>query len=221
MRWFALLAVLGLILAGCSGGGESGPTRSAATPVATPTAAPPPTATPSPTAAPSPTATQVADADLHRSARVDANRHSSADACRQRPAAPTPTATRTVRCSTIQAHRGHAALARREWTSRGTRVALGGIAREQQVHHYVLERSVFPHPRRRSIHPHRLHTRDRGVRRVVQRRQPGRLHDSARAGDRVSPGRHVRHPNRDTASGSPPPTPSRHVLRHRRGRARP
>ena len=62
MRWFIALAVLGLILASCTGGdGDGEPARSATTPVATPTAAPAPTATPSPTAtqvaAPTSTAT--------------------------------------------------------------------------------------------------------------------------------------------------------------------
>ena len=61
MRWFIALAVLGLILASCTGGdGDGEPARSAAAPVATPTAAPSQTTTPTPTATPSPTATQVA-----------------------------------------------------------------------------------------------------------------------------------------------------------------
>ena len=62
MRWLTTLAVLGLILASCTGGdGDGEPARSAATPVASPTAAPAPAATPSPTATqlatPTPTAT--------------------------------------------------------------------------------------------------------------------------------------------------------------------
>ena len=60
LRRAVALAVLGLILAGCTGGGDGGaePVRSAATPVATPTASPAPTATPTPTASPAPTATR-------------------------------------------------------------------------------------------------------------------------------------------------------------------
>ena len=56
-RWITVLAVLGLILASCTGGDRDGePAGSAATPVATPTAAPSPAATPSPVGTPTPTA---------------------------------------------------------------------------------------------------------------------------------------------------------------------
>ena len=62
VRRIAALAVLGLILLGCTGGdgdAEPAPTPSAATPVATPTATatPAPTSTPTATPAPSPTST--------------------------------------------------------------------------------------------------------------------------------------------------------------------
>ena len=220
MRWLTTLAVLGLILASCTGGdGDGEPARSAAAPVATPTAAPSQTTTPTPTATPSPTATQVA---TPTSTATPAPTPTEAPSPTPTATPPTaPTATRTFAAPQSRLIEGLVLWPNgsglpwvRVWlwggspeTSKFTTTSSNG--RFSLTHGEGAFTLIVYIPDAEAYVGWYSEDSPGGFTTQRERATVFRLDGS------------VLHPNRDTASGSPPPTPSRHVLGHRRGRACP